>query len=103
MLLGNVTYKEIINEINALKNTNISKIEMTIDNMSANTPKDIIVTDTIPNDANKVALVSFSSDTNSIAIDAGIVLLNIDVNARKFTFQSNDNVTQAVKVIITFI
>ena len=104
--LGNSTINDIINEINQVASnasSNTTKIQLTIDSMTANTPLEKIVTDNIPADEDKIAFISFSNDTNAIALDAGITLKSIDVQQKKFTFVSNKDVTIPVKVIVTFI
>lgn len=104
--LGNSTINDIINEINKVasnSSSNTTKIKLTIDNMTANTNKEITVQDEVPADEDKIAFISFSNDTNQIALDAGITLKAVDVQLKKFTFVSSKDVNQQVKVIVTFI
>ena len=104
--LGNSTINDIINEINQVASnasSNITKIKLTIDNLTANTNKEIIVQDNIPADEDKIAFISFSNDTNQIALDAGITLKSVDTQQKKFVFVSSKDVNQQVKVIVTFI
>lgn len=100
--LGNSTINDIINEINQVA-SNTTKIKLTIDSMTANTDKEITVQDEVPADEDKIAFISFSNDTNEIALDAGITLKAVDVQLKKFTFVSNKDVATPVKVIVTFI
>ena len=104
--LGNSTINDIINEINQVASnasSNITKIQLTIDSMTANQDKEVITQETIPDEENKIAFISFSNDTNQIALDAGIMLKSVNPTERKFVFTSSKDVTQTVKIIVTFI
>lgn len=100
--------QEITNELNTIKQkidslSGNTKINLTIDRMNANEDKEITVEDEIPSDENKIAFISFSNDTNQIALESGVTLKSINVKEKKFIFTSNKNVEQQIKIIVTFI